>query len=469
MTARLYRLAPPDRTGWFLGLGPTQLLPLITGLGLGAMILAATESLLIASMPVVAGVVVAFSSVGDEPLLMTLAARLRWLRTMGRRRFEAPLPVRGPHPLLPPAVGTCRLLTDPSDNCHAPAVVCDERAALIAASVRVSLNSPFLLAEPTEQDRLLAAFGDALAPLSRDADRVVSLRWSSFAAPAPTATVPTGLDGPALDSYRQVVEVIGETPHHEVLLTLTMARPRSQPAIECVPGIRGHLKLLAERLTAAGFTSRALDETALAMALRRRLDPAGRGSPQTISDLAEAAGVAACSGVGPLCAVEHWDHVQLDATWHRAFYVLDWPRSGIPAPWMSDLLLALPTGRTFCVVLEPVSIRASRRAVERQAAKLDSDEEQRRRHGFRIGAEHDATRTALAARESELVAGHTEFDFAGIIVLSAATLPELEQKESQARSAAAAAGVEMAPLHGRHATAMGLCLPIPARLAGRSR
>jgi hypothetical protein len=125
--------------------------------------------------------------------------------------------------------------------------------------------------------------------------------------------------------------------------------------------------------------------------------------------------------------------------------------------------------RSLCVVLEPVAPRASRRAVERLAAKLDSDEEQRRRAGFRVGAEQEATRGELTARERELVAGHPDFDYAGLVVLSAPDVASLDELEAQARSVAAAAGVELAPCHGRHAAMLALCLPLAATPTGTPR
>jgi hypothetical protein len=197
------------------------------------------------------------------------------------------------------------------------------------------------------------------------------------------------------------------------------------------------------------------------VALRQRLDPAGRGSPAHLATLAGASGLAGLAAAGPLCVEEEWKHVRIDGTTHRCYHVVEWPRSDVPPAWTADLLLALPVTRTVCVVLEPVAPRASRRSVQRQAAKLDSDEEQRRRVGFRIGAEQEATRDELASRERELVTGHPEFDSSGFVVLSADDPAELDELEAQARSVAAAAGVELAACHGRHAEGLAIVLPVP--------
>lgn len=462
MNARLYRFTPPDRTGWFLGLGAAQVLPLLGGLALAVVLLAATQSLLVALLPAITGTALAFTRLADRPVLEAVPTALRWVADRSGRRFEAPLPLTGPAPTLPASFGSCVVFTVPALGGNL-AVAADAGSGVMSASLRVNADSPFLLAGADDQERILAAFGDALAPLCRAADSF-TLRWSSFAAPVgmPTAA---GLAGPAADSYRELVSLVAAAAHHEVLFTLTLAGRPGHPDPEAVDVLAGELGLLAGRLADAGLAATPVGPEAFGIALRLRFDPAGRGSPEALATLAEAAGFAAMAGAGPMCAEEHWDHLRVDATVHRTYHLVEWPRSGVPAAWTSDLLLSLPVVRTLCVVLEPVSARASRRNVERQAAKLDSDEEQRRRAGFRVGAEHDATREALSAREAELVAGHPEFDYAGLVVLSAPTLEELDAREAQARSTGAAAGVELAPLHGRHGLALALCLPLPRVLA----
>ena len=174
-----------------------------------------------------------------------------------------------------------------------------------------------------------------------------------------------------------------------MLLTLTVAAGRRRSGgTDAVDLLVGELRRLSDRLDGAGLRATPVEADGFGSALRRRLDPAGRGAPDRPVTLAATAGLAAVAAAGPLCVEERWDRVQIDASVHRAYQVVEWPRSEVPPAWTADLLLALPATRTVCVVFEPVTPRASRRAVERQAAKLDSDEEQRRRAGFRVGAEH---------------------------------------------------------------------------------
>jgi hypothetical protein len=464
----MYRLAPPDRTGWFLGLGGSQVVPLAAGIGMAALLLAATSSLPLALAPLATGTIVAFTRVGGVPLLELAPVMIPWF-VDGRdsRRFDAPVPLRAPLPVMPAAFGGCEIVTLEGLGGEL-AVVIDRRRQLAAGTLRLSARSPFLLADASEQDRMLAAFGGALSPLCREGASIVSLRWSSFAAPTgrPWREQPMG---PASCAYDEVLDLIAPTPQHEVLCTLTVRHDARDGSRSLARDLAEPLELLATRLADTGFVSEPLAEDSLGFALRRRLDPAGRGAPGTLATLARAAGFLPMAAAGPLSAEERLTEVQVDSTIHRAYHLVEWPRAGVHPAWMADLLLALPVTRIVCVVFEPIAPRVSRRAIGRAAAKLDSDEEQRQRAGFRIGAGHEATRAALAERESELVAGHGEFDYAGLILLSAPDRDTLVAHEEQARSAAAAAGVELAPMHARHAGFLGVCLPLARTLPRRLR
>jgi hypothetical protein len=368
-------------------------------------------------------------------------------------------------PVLPAAFGDCQVIDVPVEG-HSVAVVVNRRDGLAAATLRLTMASPFLLADVADQERVLAAFGDALAPLCRERSDIVSLRWTSFAAPTGQSAIDHR--GPATRAYSEVLDVVAATAHHEILCTLTVNHDGRQTEDRLQEAVADPLMLLGTRLSEAGLDATPLSRDGLGAALRRRLDPEGRGEAGRLATLAQSAGFAPLSAAGPASTSESLDHIRVDATFHRTYQVVEWPRSGVPAPWMADLLLALPVVRTMCVVIEPLAAAVSRRAIGRQAAKLDSDESQRVRSGFRIGADHEATRAALVERERELVAGYPEVDYAALVVLSAPDRAALDACQRQAESAAAAAGVELVPLTARHAGMLAVCLPLGCTLP-RSR
>jgi hypothetical protein len=466
MTGRTYRLPTPDRTGWILGLGGPQIMPLAAGLAIAVAMVSHTGSPTLAAIPFVAGIATAFTRIGGNPMLETLAAGVRHAIRRGQRRFGVPFPFPGPELVLPRSFTRSRFIE--ADTDAGPVLVgLDRRNGVAAATLRVAAPAPFLLCDESDQVRFLDTFGDALAPLCREGGPVTSLRWVSFAAPAGRPLQEKALNGPAAAPYREVVDLLAGEAHHEVFVTVTVAgRGRGRNPDGVVDVLMGEVQLLTDRLADAGLAATPLDPASFGRVMRRRLDPVGRGSADHLAVLPAAAGTVAA---GPMCVEEGWSRLLVDATVHRAYHVVEWPRSEVPPGWTADLLLALPLIRAVCVVFEPVGLRASRRAVERLAAKLDSDEEQRRRAGFRVGAEQEATRGELMARERELVAGHPEFDYSGFVVLSAGDVEELDELESQARSVAAAAGVELAPCRGRQAEGLATTLPVPLIPSGWRR
>jgi hypothetical protein len=116
---------------------------------------------------------------------------------------------------------------------------------------------------------------------------------------------------------------------------------------------------------------------------------------------------------------------------------------------------------------EPVPPSRSRRAIDRAATRLATDEEQRSRSGFRVGARHHRSRRAVEEREAELVAGYAEFEYVGVLTVTAATLEDLETNCLDYEQVAAQAGIDLRALHGRHHHALACSLPAAAGLRPR--
>jgi hypothetical protein len=134
---------------------------------------------------------------------------------------------------------------------------------------------------------------------------------------------------------------------------------------------------------------------------------------------------------------------------------------------MSDLLLYGGSVRSVAMCYHPVSPRASQRAILRQAAKLESDADQRKRSGFRVGAHHRRASRAVEEREEELVAGFAEDEYIGIVNVSAPDIESLEVAAAELVQISASCGVELKPLDGRHADGVAACLPLARGLAQR--
>jgi hypothetical protein len=443
--SRTYRLAPPDRTGWFLGLDAVQVVVSTVGL-LGGSLFAARGAYGVAISVLLAGLGLAFTRVGGQPLHEVGAPWLHfvWRRGVGAQRWFAPVTGVGLEaPVLPKGIGVVDVTAVPAGPLARfagdpeVAVVADRKAGHEAVILRIA-GGGFALADPVDQDRLCSGWGDALAACASGA----------AAASAVQVTVRNTPDALMPGATRR-----------DVLVSVIRGRGRGRRP----DGVVADAARFGDRLTAAGLTVDAvIDAAGWATLTREGLDPAGQaGRART---LGERAGVAHPAQAGPLAVEERWGAVRVDSTWHRTFLVADWPRLELPASWLAGLLLFDGPTWALSVWLEPVQSRRARQAVERQAAKLTSDEEQRSRAGFRIGAAHQRHHDDLEAREAELVAGHAEYEYAGIVAVSAATVEDLDEEAASLIATAAACGIELRPLHGRHLAGLATTLPIPGAL-----
>ncbi|MGH9226054.1 MAG: SCO6880 family protein [Acidimicrobiales bacterium] len=302
------------------------------------------------------------------------------------------------------------------------------------------------------------------------------------------------LADPAVSSYRAVLDDAGPLAmRHEVLVTVAVTaqrvpargRPpeerqganRNSREAACIDALLGQLRLFVERLEGAGLlvsSPLGADELDGALASRMSHD-AGTETSDAESPVSLLAHLRAWrTGRTRPTAPTQWRPESAEAKWrswivdgvhHRAFHVAEWPRFELPAAWMAPLMVWGSGRRTVAVVLEPVPVRASHRAIERQATKLESDRVHRESKGFRVPAHHRRASRAVAEREEELVAGFAELEYAGLVCISAPSASELERRTADLQQVAIACGLELEPLAGRHDLGVAACLPTPRGLA----
>jgi hypothetical protein len=503
--ARSYHLAPPDRTGALLGLSHRAIAVLTAGLVVGVLAFSKGDAPVGVGVAVVCvGLVVVRADGG--PLVETLPTRLGFIRDrrLGRHRWQAPLPLPldGPGPAWPPALDGQDLVAVGPDG-HGIAgvgqigVVWDRTSGTVSATVTVS-GRHFGLVDPADQDAALARWGEALAGFVRERSPVTQVCWSEWAAPAGVSEHLAFIDrnchdpasGPAVD-YRQLVSGSGPPAiRHQIAVTVTVQTGRTHNTFRApsspdtrggggvkaaraaaITALAGEVRLFSDRLTAGGLkVSAPWDVAATCRAIRARLDPTVlAGMDRRSASLGQAAGIVRPADAGPLATETDWSWWRADGSYHRCFYVADWPRLAMPAGWMGPLLGWAGCVRSVSVVMEPVGPRESAQAVRRQATKLESDSEHRASQGFRIGATLRRAQQAVAEREEELVSGYRELTYAGIITLTAPTLADLERHSDDLTQVAGSSGIELRALHGRHDQAFCVCLAAGRGLAPARR
>jgi hypothetical protein len=291
-------------------------------------------------------------------------------------------------------------------------------------------------------------------------------------------TDPAESETEARRSYDELLRTAGPVAvRHETLLTIVVDTnrvsvdtrhhgDRTRAAIEV---LLQETKLFTARLQSANLTVEGpLDPSDVTATLRRRLDPtAGTHLDTRTRSLAQRAGRVTLATGGPMATQTHWDRWDVDDTHHRCLYIADYPRTSIPAHWLGPMLLATGIVRGIAVTYEPVPPSTSRRAISRHAAKVEADMQQRAEKGFRVGASHHSTKQAIAAREEELVAGYPELTFTAVIAVAAPSIEQLEADCARLVHVAAAAGLDLRPLNGRHDQGVAATLPLARGVAHR--
>jgi len=358
------------------------------------------------------------------------------------------------------------------------AVVVDRRTGAMTGMLRVA-GREFALIDRSEQERLLAGWGDALAAFCKERSPVEAVRWFEWSAPADASAhlrwsrdhIGPSADPDVVDDYLDMVAASGPmSTRHETIVTVTVGgssggvgrRSRNRRDRAQVDTLRDELRLLADRLGSTGLAvDPPLSSTDVVEILRLRLDPFGAAASRTGGrTLADLAGLHRVRNAGPMATSNEWTHVVIDNAVHACFAVVEWPRLEVPPNWMEPLLLHAGGTRTVAVHLEPVPPSKSQRQVDKDSTRLVVDAEQRSRSGFRVGARHRRAESDVAARESELVAGYCELEFCGLITVTAADVDTLERSCAEWEQIAAHAGIQLRRLNAQHDTAFACTLPL---------
>lgn len=452
-TVRFGRL---EQRGVLLGLSGVQL-----GLA-GAAVVVATAALyaagaagLVASAPLwlvllVAGTV----NVGGRPL----TAWAPVVAGFGTRRMT-----RGDHevtPPTPPTLGSLQVpgvpgtLTVTRGPATRAALVWDRRAGTVCAIAAVS-GSGFVLDEAGAQEHKVATWGRVLAQLCHE-PVVVRAQVLTRTLPASTGAAPEWWRRHETDAGslpgRILAELLEEADRdavrHEILLVLAVRQPRGpRRRIDDARArqVESTLSALAEALAAAELVvDRWVGVDELPGVLSRAYDPA---TPVPSSGDHSGGVVVPAAGV-----VEAWDHLRTDSAVHRTFWVAQWPRTEVVLGFLQPLVLGA-AWRTVSLVAEPLPTERALREIRRAHVEHAADAAHRAKVGMVEDEAVRAERADLAAREAELVAGHGDLRFTGLVTVTALDLLALDEATRAVRAAAAQAFCEVRPLVGQQAAA----------------
>ncbi|HWL43137.1 MAG TPA: SCO6880 family protein [Ilumatobacter sp.] len=478
---RTYRLEPLDGSGVFLGLGVIQCV--VLGSGLVTAVLAVTAGLALPFVvaPVALAAAMCFARVGGHPLWEWLPLGAGWLFTvLGRgRRWTARLPLwptgDGAKAPLPPCLAGLEIVEVPWRTGRIGAVHDRERHAVTGM---VTVTGPQFVVEPrAEQERLIAGWGDVLSQFAVERGPVTHIAWSDLARPSGLGEhvawlanrEVAGRHPVAAESYGELLaDAAGTASNHEVALSITVSRDRLTRRTKLPGGdaealsraLASSLDALMRGLRSAGLApSDPLSANDVRHLLRTRIDPHAPGVGQRRGRLAQRLGLAP-TAAGPLTVDTAWRHARVDGAWHRTFWVAGWPRLAVPPSWMEPFLSGGGVTRAVTVVLVPVPSHQSRRRIERDLVKLESDAATKEDKGRRVDARHRRATQALLDREEELVAGFSEVAYAGLVTVTATTEEQLDEHSEIVEQLARESGLDLRLLDGRQDIAWAAALPL---------
>lgn len=352
-------------------------------------------------------------------------------------------------------------LAKPLDLVDAPSLggvlALDRRAGTATAVLRIT-GAGFMLDEPVVQETKVHGWGRVLAGVCRQPSvvRVQVLvrtvpgglaparRWWRDQVSSPVDPISAALAGMLDDGFVAPLR-------REALLAIAVRLPRgARRDAGAIGQVATQLAAVAASLTGAELAGDGwLDRTGLLRSVGEGLDPGAVGR--------------ADEGPGPvpaaLGASERWSSLTAGTSVHATYWINEWPRAAVHPAFLQPLLQA--ECGALSVVAEPLSTAKALREIRRAKVEHAADATQRARMGQ---VEDEATRAEVAdleRREAELVAGHQDLRFTGLLTVSAPDEVTLAERCTAMETAAAQAMCEVRRLVGQQGIAfLAAALPL---------
>lgn len=485
-----YRFGPLERRGVLAGLRASQLG--LIGCG-GLIVIAIARSfappLAIPAMMTIAVLtaVAAFLPVGGQPLDEWVPVVGRWVLSGIRgRRFVSQRAVSGMRVgdaldevcHLPPSLKGVSILTHAIPGSEATLGVIKDARAGTFTGILAARGKSFALLDGPDKARRLSNWAGILAGLAREGGEVHRVQWVERTVPDPgneigkylKDNIAVPLDSLIARSYLEVVDEAGPvTQRHENFVVLQIHAGRAGRAIRSAGGgdrgacevLRRELAALATQLVSAEITvDGALTPRLLAKVLRTAFDPSDRDQLERVAArLPEREGTS-LANAGPAATESSWSTYRSDGSWHRTYWIAEWPRIDADADFLSPLLLRTESMRTVSVTMEPISPLKAIRSVESARTSITADEELRNRAGFMTTARRAREQEALASHERDLTDGHAFYRFAGFVTVSANDRDELDAASGEIEEAAGRSFIDLRRLNGQQDNAFTYTLPL---------
>ncbi|MET8623744.1 SCO6880 family protein [Kitasatospora sp. NPDC004669] len=364
---------------------------------------------------------------------------------------------------LPGTAASLRAVSSPDGNIGA---IHDPKTGTLTAVTRVSSRA-FALLDPATQANNVQGWGRTLAALSRsghvariqvlertvpDSGDSLQRYWAEHGRPDAHVAGPI---------YQDLLAAAGPAAApHEAYIAIALDLKAARRLInQAGGGLSGAFAVLAQTTSSLDQSARGaglvpggwLTAEQIAATIRTAYDPkalagltrwSDSGHPQT--------GTAAA---GPVVLVEAPTRLRTDTAHHAVFWVEQWPRTETHFGFLHQVMFTAGVRRTLSLTYDPQTLEAALRDVQRQKATIVADAAERARKG-QVESEADGQEYADAkVRERQLIAGHSDVDLTGLIVVSADTAEELHSVTASIETAAVNAGIDLRLLELQQAEA----------------
>ena len=327
----------------------------------------------------------------------------------------------------------------------------DARTSTYTAMLSVT-GTGFILADEATQGLRVSGWGRLLAGLCQQKD-VVRLQVLERSLPGAGSEVRRWWAEHALSTAPWAARVLADlvddaqqvSDRHECFIAVAIRAPRAGARHTSISIVERQMEAVAEAARNADLEIHGwVDRARLVTLLRATYDPEGATrSGDLQSDLL----------AGPMAVQEEWGSIRTDSAHHAIYWVQQWPRSEVHTGFLQPILLARGAGRALSITAEPLPPAKALKDIRRAKVEHIADAAQRGRMGQ---LEDEATRAEaadLVRREQELVAGHGDLRYVGLLTVSAQTADELAAACAATESAAAQAMCEIRRLVGQQGQA----------------
>lgn len=363
------------------------------------------------------------------------------------------IPMKTPKPVyvrLPGAAGEFKLYETPLGRCVLMNPM--ERTVIIVAAMTVADN--YMLADDPVKADLLEYWAETMNVLGdhyevtgmfpSDVTSVTTAEnmveyYSSRAAAAGTGEE---LNPVAHQGYLDLLSKNAMT-HHLQYLAISLAMPRMNGEIkEFGGGVNGLLACVDSKITSYEEDLKAnnylVDHW---VGLDERFEMFQRAF------VLEADGGA--REVGIMGAQQYWTEMRVNTTWHRSYYIDEWPLKPVDPGFMSKIILDLEFPKTVTQIIQRGDDAKALRKISNDINNQETAQDFAQRLRGRVSRAMKREHRDLQRRESEMVdAGASAIKAGAFITISAESLEQLDSYDRQLASAAGRAQVKVYRCYG---------------------